>query len=592
MPDALLASGSAFDRNRAKLGAWLREQGVKPRPLSEAELVVYGAHRGFRAGWAVDAELHGQVYRLEVLVDAQFPYSAIRIALRSHDVYLQWPHVESAGVLCLPNLPPPSINVADAAQASLFYAGELIAQCQEPAYVQDELQREFLSYWDHSVSSGEKRVRSLLDLANRNARVISVWFGKSFVLVGENDEILRRWLESQGAEKQLHFARGVFGYLGQPPLPPFPASPTQLIALLAQHAPDACRLLESAPLQGDMIVVLVAHAPSGDGLIAARITEPSTKGFRDREARRPDHKMTLWRLRSHLHRLQVDRFDAAWIHGRGKNQHIQTLQQAKVLVIGCGSLGSQVAVRLAQAGVGTLDVVDPDSLSAANVGRHALGVRSMTRGNAKATALAREILQRFPHLTAVTGHDVSWQALYTRQPQLFEQSDLIVACLGEWASDGQLAEWQRRSGVNRAIVYGWLEEMGSAAHAVALAGKGPSLTCLLTADGAMRTPETHWPTEGQMRSEPACGTLYQPYGPVDVAYAELLVTQLCLDVLTGAALPPTHRVWATATTKLVAAGGQWSEDHRAVRPLGLEGAFEYERPLSHCEVCDACQAAP
>ncbi|MFZ2285325.1 MAG: ThiF family adenylyltransferase, partial [Lutibacter sp.] len=45
------------------------------------------------------------------------------------------------------------------------------------------------------------------------------------------------------------------------------------------------------------------------------------------------------------------------------------LQQAKVLVIGCGGLGSPVAVYLAASGVGELHLVDFDTVSVSNLHR-------------------------------------------------------------------------------------------------------------------------------------------------------------------------------------------------------------------------------
>lgn len=45
------------------------------------------------------------------------------------------------------------------------------------------------------------------------------------------------------------------------------------------------------------------------------------------------------------------------------------LQKAKVLVIGCGGLGSPIAIYLATSGVGTLHLVDFDTISVSNLHR-------------------------------------------------------------------------------------------------------------------------------------------------------------------------------------------------------------------------------
>lgn len=51
------------------------------------------------------------------------------------------------------------------------------------------------------------------------------------------------------------------------------------------------------------------------------------------------------------------------------NDGQELLQNAKVLVIGCGGLGSPIAIYLATSGVGTLHLVDFDTVSVSNLHR-------------------------------------------------------------------------------------------------------------------------------------------------------------------------------------------------------------------------------
>ena len=51
------------------------------------------------------------------------------------------------------------------------------------------------------------------------------------------------------------------------------------------------------------------------------------------------------------------------------------LSEAQVLIAGCGSGGSQVALQLAMAGVSKFALLDNDELEAENVIRHACGLR-------------------------------------------------------------------------------------------------------------------------------------------------------------------------------------------------------------------------
>lgn len=67
----------------------------------------------------------------------------------------------------------------------------------------------------------------------------------------------------------------------------------------------------------------------------------------------------------------------------------ERLKEAKVAIVGCGSVGSKVAVQLARSGVGTFVLVDGDVLASGNLVRNELDWRSV--GIHKAPALAARV---------------------------------------------------------------------------------------------------------------------------------------------------------------------------------------------------------
>lgn len=580
----LLESVSEFDKTKALLWQWLKSNVIVKKALTKGALSVYEKKFKFIAGWKIEIAQESQLYDFEILIDRQFPYSAIRVAFKSQDNYLKWPHVEPEGLLCLPERPPPSCSLVDSVQATLSDSLDLIRLCQDGSYVDAEFRKEFLSYWDRLANGSP--VRSLLDINNPAIRRIAVWHGRSYTVVGETEAQVASWLKNKGKEGAANIVPGAFGFLKQPPRAPFPDTPSQLCKFLQAQCPDVLSTASSLSIKSASMIILGAESETGKGLIAFSLSLPNLRGFRKNTSFSSKQKFYIWKTRSQLGRHGITRYDPEWVHGRGVNNAIPHLQSAAVMVFGCGSLGSQVAARLAQAGVGRIMLVDPDILSPANVGRHALGIDST--GKAKASTLAETLKLRFPHLKNIEGHDTSWQELHAKKPSLFEDASLIVSCLGDWPSDGQLGEWQSTNNYAKPIIYGWLDEQGTAAHAVVLTEQAPTLNCILNPDGSMRSPESTWKNGGHLQSEPACGTLFQPYGPIDVAHAEALVSRLCIDVLTGEASLPTHRVYAGTTEHLIGNGGEWSEDHLKYRPSGFEGAFEYEKPIPICSECLIC----
>nr|WP_314256023.1 molybdopterin-synthase adenylyltransferase MoeB [uncultured Devosia sp.] len=84
----------------------------------------------------------------------------------------------------------------------------------------------------------------------------------------------------------------------------------------------------------------------------------------------------------------------------------QALKRAKVLVVGAGGLGSPVIAYLAGAGVGTLGIVDQDTVSLSNLHRQVIHSES---GAGKAESAARFARGLNPHVNVVV-HDIALSA--------------------------------------------------------------------------------------------------------------------------------------------------------------------------------------
>ena len=70
------------------------------------------------------------------------------------------------------------------------------------------------------------------------------------------------------------------------------------------------------------------------------------------------------------------------------------LQNCKATLFGAGALGGHVALALSQSGIGTLRIVDPDSMLPGNVARHVAGRQSV--GLKKVYAVRALIEERAP----------------------------------------------------------------------------------------------------------------------------------------------------------------------------------------------------
>jgi adenylyltransferase/sulfurtransferase len=100
------------------------------------------------------------------------------------------------------------------------------------------------------------------------------------------------------------------------------------------------------------------------------------------------------------------------------------LAQSKVVIVGCGALGSCVAHLLTRMGVGHLTLIDQDIIADHNLGRQHL-YTTEDIGLSKATTLKTKLQLINPQIT-ITVHNVF---LDEKNTELLEESDLIIDCV-------------------------------------------------------------------------------------------------------------------------------------------------------------------
>ncbi len=100
----------------------------------------------------------------------------------------------------------------------------------------------------------------------------------------------------------------------------------------------------------------------------------------------------------------------------------EKLKAARVLVLGAGGLGSPAALYLAASGVGTLGVIDFDSVDVSNLQRQVI-YDTASVGTPKAAAAKSRLLALNPHIELIA-HQVELRA--DNVLQLFERYDIVL----------------------------------------------------------------------------------------------------------------------------------------------------------------------
>ena len=590
MPE--LPKSMRYKEALAELSEHLESLGDCCRKLELEELKARSSTKSFLQfsdGWRINIPCSDGAVEVEYLLDHNFPYSPPKLALVSKPDDKKLPHVFTDGSLCLmPNHGEVSpFNPVAVFDEMLTEAHTLISDGSSGA-LDGDYDDEFLSYWRTGVVNPETPILSLLSCKGKTRHVSLVRGAKEWIVAEDQADGLR-WLKNRrGTDAaQKSWTRAVYVWLEQPPsLKDFDSTNRSLLEWLDGLDGDGKKVVKKALKKPNCLVVFGFDTGNGVALAGVFVTpRKPTKKVKSRQTAIISQLANTDQTKL----LDIQRIDHAWVHGRGYDYRSPILSEKKVVVIGCGSVGSAVTKLLAEAGVGTLDLIDPDNMSWANIGRHVLGADCV--GKQKADALAQTLQTQFPHLHIASHGALGWQEVYAYKSSMFDDADLIISATGSWQAEAQLNDLALTKGENfPTIVYGWTEPFGVAGHAVVIpAGKG-CFACGFDAVGRPHHTVVDWKDVSQLKQEPACGTSFQPYGPIELSYVNTVIANAGLEVLiSGSPTEACRSVWVARKSYVSDAGGEWSAKWSEIFGDRQDGGQTISVPWSPEKTCMACR---
>ena len=227
--------------------------------------------------------------------------------------------------------------------------------------------------------------------------------------------------------------------------------------------------------------------------------------------------------------ITVRRHTKSYMRERGGA--FQALSEKHVVLIGCGSVGSELADGLASSGVGRLTLVDLDHMSEDNVFRHVLGPNWIDSSKVKGLKVLLEMHYPGVAVTPVDARAQDW--LSTAD---LSDVDAFVMALGAPTLERFLARELRARGLNIPLVCTWLEPLDVGGHSVlAWTGHVGCLDCLYRDDEGLPSQgaRTAFLAPGQTvsRNLTGCGSSFVPYGALQSRRTALLALEHVLEGL-------------------------------------------------------------
>ncbi|MES2736624.1 MAG: ThiF family adenylyltransferase [Verrucomicrobiota bacterium] len=574
--------------------------------LNPDDLVRIGLFGDFDRAWRIHVESGENLPQLILATGADFPAVPPRVVIEdAKNWYLRIPHIESDGCVCLfPNqTSSDQSNIGEVIDMVVVRAIQTIKDGISGANREDFV-TEVESYWKPDPDQKHPPIFFIGALRPPSRIVYSVSVGR-MVLVGDSEQQCTRWLENyyRRAKVRRHIERSLFLYAEAGIYPDsYFRSSGDLLHYMRAHHPNQLQHLASLVTRSNRHpkIFLGIETNNGTALLAGFLTWKGATavprasvhiprpdpmdGFRDGTV---SETAFACRFRDgKFSRTPVYRAYPEWVHSRGGGVGMTSLAEKSVVLLGAGSLGSEVAQLLCNAGLKKLTIVDGDVLSMDNIGRHLLGAREV--GAKKAEALRKHLLGQFPH-ARIQSRTMTWETLMQEEEFPLFASDLIISLTGEWPSDSRLnAEVRARGGP--LTIFGWTEPHGLAGHALLVAPRGGCATCGRNAFGEVTHRVTDW-QQTQLQPIPACGGFYQPYGAVETGPIKSMIASLAIECLQA---PPKYselRSWLGNRIQIENLGGKITDEWlpNFQNPSTLGQIVSRKWPIS--EQCPQCREA-
>ena len=218
------------------------------------------------------------------------------------------------------------------------------------------------------------------------------------------------------------------------------------------------------------------------------------------------------------------------------------LTSKKVCIIGCGSVGSEIAAMLAKSGIGELVLVDYDSFDADNIYRHRLGGKALNfqadlktgkiSHYSKVSALALSLQSDLPYIK-VKQKAVAFDSVTNDAD--FLSSDIVVVAVGSPSLNLHINK--KIKDLNfKAAIFCWNEASGYGGHSVALDLEDICLECIYTNEyGFSMDHGLSLVTPGQEISKnlTGCAGVFTPFSYLDSSQTAAIAAKQCINMLSG-----------------------------------------------------------
>lgn len=504
-------------------------------------------------------------------------------------------HVNPSGFICLNDKDSVSVNFElphlayeDSVRKHTALIEKAIA---DPEWNYSELLREFSPNWSwlcvgntRLICSSSNAIAEIIEVLNPVSKATR-GFDSCYLAVPNNPTDLNGYTyisESSNNNKRPHNRKNGL-VLSLSSITPAPVSTTELgrwyienIRNVDTKDQDFFKNKATKLIGYEIWIVFNAQVPSGTTWFCIKFSTKDKK-MKKRSIPLKEKDLAYWELSAH----PVSIFNRDLIMPRGGAY--PALSDKKVLLIGCGSVGSEIAQKIATAGVGQLDISDPETFEIENLYRHTLSQNYI--GSKKSIGLSVHLGFKFPWLKS---EHFTNNLLDFRNSNLLEQYDLVIVSIGAPTHERLFHDFILNEEVNVPVVNTWVEGYGVGGHAT---------LDIPTQKGCLRCAYVDTESLGRGLSSnlnflednqdltinhAGCGDLFLPYNAMYSAQTALIASELAVKYLLGKITESSKISWKGDASDAVSNGFKLTHRYdafsKSLQVISLHNPY--------CDICD------
>ena len=260
-----------------------------------------------------------------------------------------------------------------------------------------------------------------------------------------------------------------------------------------------------------------------------------------------------------------------------------SLSDKSVLLVGCGSVGGEIAYKLASSGVGELVLVDPDNFSLDNIYRHVLD--ECLIGIGKALGLSLRIKSKHPWTKC---RHFSNRLLDFRHKDILQNFDVMVIAIGSPTHERLFHDFLVENSILLPVINTWVEGYGVGGHATLdLPRSKGCLRCAYIdqsdlSRGLASNLNFLEPNQDVTVNHAGCGDLFLPYSTLNAAQTAIIAADLAIGCLSGVVSESCKVSWKGDASDAQKAGLQTTHRYQ-VFEKSLQRLPLYDK---HCDICN------